>query len=224
MPKDTKRTAKGYPLDTKIEALNEIDCQDGNFAGVSKKFKIALTTLKKWRAQEAELRQQYKQRRARERDRLLVDMQMKMLERGKEALEQIDKKMLESAPLNQLASAISSLISHALKLSDVIEEIHDEKELVIRHEYFTDGELRDAPPWAASREEFLEKIHGGGLREALGQDDPGQNGHSGTRAAGESARLVAGADLHNDGPGLAGLESGDAHDRRDEDQRERASH
>lgn len=224
MPKDTKRTAKGYPLDTKIEVLNEIDRQDGNFAEVGKAFQIAFTTLKKWRAQESELRRQYKQRQARERDRLLVDMQMDMIKRGKDALAQIDKKMLEGAPLNQLTSAISSLMSQALKLSDVIEEIHDEKELVIRHEYFIDGELRDAPPWAASREEALATVYGGGLREALGQDDAGQNGAAGSCHIVEPPHLVAGADLRNDGPGLAGFQSDGADDRGGEDQRERASH
>lgn len=195
-----------YALDKKIEALNEIDRLDGNITIVAESTQIAYSTLKYWRENEPQLRRAYDQRRARERDRHYRDLQLDMLKRGKAVLELMKDDKLNKAPLNQLAAALGSLISHALKMSDVIEEMHDDQELVIRHEYFTDGELREAPPWADSREEALEKIHGSGLREALGQDHLGQNGHSGTRA-GEATRLVAGADAADDEPGLARLES-----------------
>ena len=222
--KDAKVSKRDYSLDEKVEALNELDSLDGNFAAFRKSSDIPYSTIQRWRRKEEQLRRQHRQRRARERDRLFVDLQLNMLKRGKKALERMDEKMLENAPLNQLATALGSLISHALKLSDVIEETHGEKELVIRFEYDYDGEIHETPPWSEGGDREPSALQGDRLREAMGEDHFGQNGATALSAGEEETRLVAGADVRDGEPGLAGLESGHEAYRGGEDQRERASH
>lgn len=211
-----------YSLDAKIEALNLIDRLDGNIAAASDGLEISMNSLAKWRAQESTLRKAYDQRRQRERARLFSDLQLEMLERGKAIVSQLDDQRLEKAPLNQLATALSSLVGSALKLSDVIEEFHEDRELVIRHEYFYDGQVQDAPPWADRGDGEPRAFQGGRLREALGQDHSGQNGHPGSSILAGHARLVADADSIDGEPGLAGFEGSRYAHSTGENQRERA--
>lgn len=192
-------------LDKQIEALDEIDRQDGDIAAVSDALRIPESDLRDWLRDEEGLRRVYGLRRQRQVDRLAVDLQHDMLTRAKEMLQLMQGEKLTKAPLNQLASAAGSLVSYALKLADAIEEIDEtqEKDRVVQFVYGSRGLAQQAPPWADNREEAWRAIQGGGLRPALGQDRTGQNGHSGARDLGEAADLVAGADAANGGPGLA---------------------
>ncbi len=192
-------------LDKQIEALDEIDRQDGDIAAVSDAQRIPERELREWLRDEDKLRREHGLRRQRQVDRLAVELQHDMLKRAKSILERINDDTVKKAPLNQLATAAGSLVSYALKLADAIEEINEaeEKEQVIRFEFHSDGKRQDFPHWAESREEALRAIQSGGLRPALGQDRAGQNGHSGARDLGGAADLVAGADLHDGEPSLA---------------------
>ena len=192
-------------LDKQIEALDLVDRQDGNIAAVSDALRIPERELRAWLRDEAKLRREHGLRRQRQIDRLALELQHDMLQRAQAILQQLEGEKLSKAPLNQLASAAGSLVSYALKLADAIEEINEaeEKEQVIRFEFHSDGNRQDFPHWAENRQEALRAIQSGGLRPALGQDRAGQNGHSGTRDLGETARLVAGADLHDGEPSLA---------------------
>ncbi len=195
-----------YSIDTKIDALNLIDEHDGNVTPISESLEIPLGTLHGWLRNEATLRKKHSLRRQRQSERLTVSLQLEMLERSKAILKQMNNETLEKAPLNQLASALGSLISHALKLEEVIEEIDEDQEKVIRFEYYYDGQVQEAPPWAGARDRFDREVQGGRLRETLGQDRAGQSGHLEERALGQPADLVAGADLLDGESGLARLE------------------
>lgn len=192
-----------YALNSKIDALNQIDLYDGDIALVSKLLAIPARTLHSWLQKEEELRRRHRARQKRQRDRLAADLQLEMLERGKLILSRLDEERLDKAPLNQLATSLSSLIAQALKLEEVIEEFDEESERVIRHEYFYDGSVQDAPPWSGASSGSPRALQGGRLRTALGQDRIGQNGAAGGGDALEQADLVAGADLHDGEPGLA---------------------
>ena len=100
-----------YSLNSKIDALNQIDHFDGDVALVSNAAAIPSRTLQNWLRQEDDLRRRYRQRQIRQRERLKVNLQLEMLERGKSILAQMDDETLEKAPLNQLATALSSLVS-----------------------------------------------------------------------------------------------------------------
>lgn len=192
-------------LDKQIEALDRIDQLDGDIAAVSDALRIPEGELRNWLRDEERLRREHGLRRQREVDRLAVDLQHDMLQRAQSILQRIDDDTLKKAPLNQLASAAGSLISYALKLADAIEEIDEtqEKARIIQFVYGSPAAVQPAPPWAESREDAWRAIQGGGLREALGQDRAGQNGHSGARDLGTAADLVAGADTADGEPGLA---------------------
>ena len=192
-------------LDKTIAALDQIDRLDGDIAAVSDALRIPERELRDWLADEADLRRQHGLRRQRQVDRLAVDLQQDMLQRAQTILQRINDDALKKAPLNQLASAAGSLISYALKLAEAIEEIdaQEGKEQIIRFEYYYDGAVQDAPPWADRGDGQPRAFQGSGLRPALGQDRAGENGHNEARDLGGEARLVVDADLHDGGPGLA---------------------
>ena len=48
-----------YTLDAKINALNQLDCLDGDLALASRQLEIPAKTLEKWRAKELDLRRDY---------------------------------------------------------------------------------------------------------------------------------------------------------------------
>lgn len=195
-----------YSLNSKIDALNQIDHFDGDVALVSNTVAIPTRTLQNWLRQEDDLRRRYRQRQIRQRERLKVNLQLEMLERGKSILAQMDDETLEKAPLNQLAAALSSLVSQALKLEEVIGDIDEAEERVIRHEFFYDAQVQDAPPWAGASAGSPRAVQGGRLREALGQNGAGQNDAAASGIGGAETGLVAGADLLDGEPGLARLE------------------
>lgn len=196
-----------YSLDTKIDALNQIDRHDGDVALVGDLMEIPERTLRGWQGLEGELRNRHRRRQRRQRDRLAVALQLEMLERGQEILRRMDEETLAKAPLNQLASALGALVSHALKLEEAIEEIDEQEEKVIRFEYFYDGAVQAAPPWTGASEGFDRSLQSSGLWEALGQDGAGQDDTVAAGAGGEEARVVAGADPADGEPSLARFES-----------------
>ncbi len=206
---DRSRMTRKYSLDTKIDALNQIDRHDGDIALVSDVLEIPERTLRGWQGAEGALRGKYRARQKRQRERLTVDLQLGMLERGQAILAEMDDETLAKAPLNQLASALGTLVSHALKLEEAIGEFdEEEEEKVIRFEYYYDGAVQEAPPWAGASEGFDRSLQSSGVWEALGQDGIGQDDSAAASPGGEEARLVAGADAPDGEPGLARLEGG----------------
>lgn len=200
--------SRKYSLDTKIDALNQIDQNDGDVAKVSDQLKVPERTLRGWQGVEGDLRSKQRKRQRRQRDRLTVDLQLGMLERGQAILRRMNDDALAKAPLNQLASALGALVNHALKLEEAIEEIDEqEEEKVIRFEYFYDGAVQELPPWTGASEGFDRSLQSSGVWEALGQDRAWQGDTAASGAMGEEAHMVAGADPSDGEPGLARLES-----------------
>ena len=76
------RMTRRYSLDDKIDALNQIDRCDGNTAMVSDVLEIPERTLKTWKQRETDFRRKYRKRQERQRDRLVADLRLDMLERG----------------------------------------------------------------------------------------------------------------------------------------------
>lgn len=192
-----------HPLEVKIDALNQLDRHEGDVQLTSEQVGIPARTLREWRQGEAELRRVYRQRQRQRLAWLKFDLSLKMLERGQDILARMDAEMLDKAPLSQLASALSALVSHALKLEEAADELGGDEERVIRFEYYYDGEVQSAPPWAGASEGRPRAVQGGRLREALGQDGAGQVAAAGERREAADARVVAGADAADGEPGLA---------------------
>ena len=215
--------SRRYALKTKINALNEIDEHDGDVARVSEFLEIPARTLSGWLRAEDELRRRYRWRLKRQRERLTLDLQYEMLQRGKSILAQMDAETLSKAPLNQLASALGSLVGQALKLEEVIEDLDEPEEEVVRFEFYYDGQVQDAPPWAGARAGRPRAVQGGRLRAALGQDRAGQNGAAAELRPAEETGLVAGANAHDGEPSLARSENERRPGQGHFDQRERTA-
>jgi len=200
--------ARRYTLDTKVDALNQLDLQDGDLLMTSDTLAIPVSTLRDWRKKEDDLRDAYNAKQRRHLRRLKADLQTDMLERGLAIVERMDDETLDNAPLNQLTSALGSLVNHALKLEEVIDETdeQEDKEQVYRIEYYTDGRLTNAPPWAEDSDESSSEIQSGRLRETLGQDRSGQDTVNRERDERQEAWVVARPDVSNVESGLAGFE------------------
>ena len=210
-----------YSLNAKINALNQIDQLDGDLAFVSRQLGIPAKTLEKWRAREPELRHCYQERQWRYLDRLRFDLHAQMLERVAAILERMDDSAIAKAPLNQLNDALASLLSHIRKFEESEQDLETPHETIKRAEFYYDGQVQDAPPWAGASAGQPRAVQGGRLRPPLGQDRIGQNGASGRGSLVAETDLVAGADLHDGQPGLARLESQRQIGQRGHDQRER---
>ena len=195
--------ARTYRLDAKINALNQLDENEGDVALTSKALGIPARTLRDWRRKETDLRRRHRQRQRRHLARLKLDVQVRMLERGQALLARMNDETLTKAPLNQLASALGALVNHALRLEEAIGDIDEQAQQVVRFEYYYDGEVQDAPPWAGAGTGQPRAVQGGCLRAALGQNRVGQDPAAASGAETQDARLVAGADLSDSESGLA---------------------
>ena len=195
-----------YSLNAKINALNQIDQFDGDIAFVSKQLSIPARTLEKWRANEAQLRQSYQDRQWRYLDRLRFDLHVQMLERVQRIIQQIDADTVVNAPLNQLNDALATLLAHVNKFEETQQEIEQPHETIKRVEFYYDGQIQDAPPWAGASAGQSSALQSGGLRPPLGQDRARQNHHPAPSLDGEQTLLVADSDPPNGQPSLARLE------------------
>lgn len=72
---------------------------------------------------------------------------------------------IESAPLNQVASALKTTIE-VLQMIEPPDETPQEQ--VIRWEFVYDGAVHEAPPWARDRAGASGAVPGAGVRAAVG--------------------------------------------------------
>jgi hypothetical protein len=94
----------------------------------------------------------------------------------------------------------------------------EDKETVVRIEYVYDGSTHMAPPWANPDYAGRGALQGGGVRSQVRQNGASQNAARGKIVVPWDADLVAGPNLSDGEPGLAGFED----EFEDEPYRERA--
>ena len=174
--------ARRYSLDAKVNALNQLEDNGGDVLLTSQWLDIPANTIRYWRENEAALRHSHRQRQQMQMTRLRANLQLQMLERAQTVLGLMNPETLAGAPVNQLVSALGSLVSHALKLEEANEHSDEPQEQTIRFEYYYGGQLHLAPPWAGGGEAQPDALQGRRLREALGQNGTGQNAAAGKRA------------------------------------------
>lgn len=205
--KEGNPMARRYTLDTKIHALNLLDEYDDDLVIVSQELNIPAMILNRWRIKEDDLRRDHQQKLRSQFVRLKAELQVEMLERGKKIIACMDDETLEKAPLNQLATALGSLVNHALKLDEASEDTDEQtEEKIVRFEYYYNGSLQDAPPWAGTSEGLPRKVQSGGVRKTMGQNGTGKNDTDGERYSTPDAWLVADSDVSDVESGLAGFE------------------
>jgi len=198
--------SRRYSLDRKIDALNQLRRHDSDVLLVSDLLEIPAGSLRNWLREEAELRGRYEERCYQEQQRMKAELRHGLLERSQAILAQMDGDTLAKAPLNQLASALGSLMNYAMKLEEPQEGRVDAEEQVIRFEYVYDDQVQGSPPWSSGGEAAPGALQGRRLWPPLGQDRAGEDADCGAGFAGGAARLVARADDAYGEPGLAGPE------------------
>lgn len=202
--------ARRYTLDSKIDTLNQLEAFDGDLMLTSDKLHISAKTIRNWRKHETDLRRAYRQKQQRYLGRLKADLLTDMLERSQAIVAQMDDEVLDNAPLNQLSSALGTLVNHALKLEEVIddtdEQTEEEKEHIYRIEYVYDGEIHETPPWAEEDSEPSESVSDSGVWQAVGEDRTGEDNSARSGHETFTPRMVARSDVSDVEPSLAGLE------------------
>ena len=166
-----------YPLNAKINALNQIDQLDCDLPLAAKQLNIPAKTLEKWRAKEPELRRQYQLRQWRHLDHLQFDMHVNMLDRCAAILQQMDDTTLAKAPLNQLNAALAALLSHVRVFQESQAKIDPPHETIKRAEFYYDGQIQATPPWAGTSAGQRRPLQSGRLRPPLGQDRTRNDDH-----------------------------------------------
>ncbi len=199
--------ARRYTLDTKIHALNLLDEYDDDLVVVSQELNIPAMILNRWRAKEDDLRQDYQRKLHDQFVRLKAELQVDMLERGKKIISCMDDETLEKAPLNQLATALGSLVNHALKLDEASEDTDEQtEEKVIRVEFLYDGSVHKTPPWANTSLEQSSPIQDSSMRETVGKNGTRENGTNVQRISRWETGLVASSDISDVKSTLEGIE------------------
>jgi hypothetical protein len=205
--KEGNPMARRYTLDTKINALNWLDTLDGDLKITSVNLDIPISTLSRWQSKESELRQDHRQKLQRQFTRLKAELQVQMLDRGMKIVACMDDETLDKAPLNQLATALGSLVNHALKLDEAGEEPDEQtEEKIIRFEFLSDGRITETPPWTEDNITESSPIQDRGMRETLGKNGARENHVNGRSKISGDAWLVARPDLPDVESGLAGFE------------------
>ena len=199
---------KRYRLDTKIEALDLLDQLDGDLQRVKSRLNIPVKTLQKWTAAEEQLRTRFLGQQDRRFDRLLSDLHLKLLERALAILDHLDDDTLADASATQLAYALNTEVSHAVRLEEIAYQIDQaaatqNQNDSIRLEFVRHGGDQPRPSWAIGNPSAPRPLQSSGLRTPLGQNRTRQDRNPPPRPAAQSSLLVAGAHQTDDEPNLA---------------------
>lgn len=197
-----------YSLKEKVDALNAIDDCDGNVRLTAKNLEIPYETLKSWRGQSGDLRKQYRKKLFGQFEALKVELHVQMLARGLKIVEAMSAETIQNAPLSQLGTALNTLVNYALKLEEAIveDDEQEDNEKVIRIEYLYNGELHRTPPWAENGDEQPNAVQDYRVWEKMGKNRVGQDPSDREGTQQQRAWLVAGADLSDGEPSVAGFE------------------
>lgn len=199
--------ARRYTLDTKIDALNQLDQLDGDILLGSETLKIPVGTLRHWLRDEDDLRRSHSDKQERHLSRLKAELQTNMLEKGLDIVARMDDETLDKAPLNQLATALGALVNHALKLEEDIDDNHEQDEKIVRFQFVSGDRITRTPPWTVESTRESSTAQDSSVRETMGQNGTGKNNHAHRDAVSRDAWLVAHPNLSDVESGLERLEA-----------------
>lgn len=199
-----------YSLDDKIRALDALWDADGNISATARATGYPKGALRRWRDHESDLRRAYVMRLQTASTRKMLNAQHQMAEKALQLIGAMTGKTIHDAPLNQLTSALGTLVDRYLKLQEMT--VYDEQlEQVVRFEFrHPDGSLQSSPYWATDDRGTSSAVQSRGLRSALGQDRTGEDYINGESLPSWSGDVVAGTDLRDGDAGLARFEDDDS--------------
>ncbi len=100
--------SRRYSLETKLDALNQLDQHDGDAALVSDVLEIPLATLRSWLAKESELRRAYDLRRQRQYEGLKRELQSDIVAARQSHLVTAGCRAPGESAAQQLAAALAA--------------------------------------------------------------------------------------------------------------------
>lgn len=170
---------------------------------------VPVSTIRKWEKDYAELEQQYYQYLNDEVVHRVLVAQHQLVMKVEQLIAALDETRIQKAPLNQISSAIGTLIDRYLKIQDA-KDIETQSNHPFRIEYYdaSTGTLRTTPPWAECDSQPDEPLRRGIMRQTFWQDSFSQNGHQRSGAA-RGADMVAGTDVSDGESCLARPETDD---------------
>ena len=169
---------KRYRLDTKIEALNLLDQLDGNLQLVNSRLNIPVKTLQKWSAAQDNLRLQFTDQQDRRFDQLLASLHLKLLERGHAILDHLDDDTLKAATATQLAYALNTIATHAIRLEEIAYQVDQTAAIQnqnqpIRLAFVANSQNQPPPQRPTGNPEPSRPLQNRRLRPPLGQNRTG---------------------------------------------------
>lgn len=187
---------RNYSDEERDDAIKRLIHNGGDVPRTSRDLNIPASTLRRWQ-------EQHHQGRG---ERLLLQLEYlheRLIQNTLQLMDAVEGQ-IDGAPLNQLTSAVGTLVDRYFKLDEHLTQFNlTENEQVVRIEYkYPDGSIHDTPPWSEDDPEYEDTVQGRGLREAIRQNGHGTDEY---HRPGESWAdvLVAGSDLHNGEPGVA---------------------
>jgi hypothetical protein len=198
-------STKQYSLVYKMQSLWLL--RDMSLERASETSGVPLSTLRYWKQHEAQIKRDYYLHLHEEAIHKLLVVQNRMADKMVEIIKAIDKEAIETAPLNQLVSALGIIIDRIVKVNDGKEiETTDSP---VRFEYYdaTTGKTSQTPPWAEEDFEQGGSFYSRFLRETLREDGAGEADYHGNGMAGKED-MVASPDLFDGESSLEGFEGG----------------
>lgn len=192
--------SRRYTNEERHNAMKILDANDGDILATSEQTGIPVRTLRDWSVRHREERAQ----------RLLETIRRlheQLAENAMNLAAAIDNAV-DGAPLNQLSTALGTVIDRYLKVDEHLAQITQQNgEQVFRIEYvYPDGTVHNSPLWANDDYAVESTLSRGGVRTPLWENGSGENGHRGYGDVAEREMLVARPDVHDGEPGVARFE------------------
>lgn len=206
-----------YTDQDKRAALNSLRANDGDYHQTSTETGIRAETLKKWELAEREQRIEQLQD-------TVQDLHLQLAHNALHLAQAIDGAV-DGAPLNQLSTALGTVIDRFLKIEEHLSQFREQShEKVIRVEYKDpDGSIHNTPLWARGDFDKLSALQSRRMREALWEDGDWQDGGTSDRA-GRDDVLVADPEVSDGDASLARHQNDSPDDGEHSNQRNGASH
>ncbi len=202
MPKNT------HTNEEKLQALDALETR--SYPEVAEEWGVTVGSLRNWMRRRDKIREAYlADLRAKSAQKMAL-VQSQLAEKALDVLAAMDEERIAKAPLNQLSSALGTLIEKFLKLQEEPQAAEGAAEQVVRFEFrHPDGSLRATPYWAASGSAESGAVQGAGLRQTVRQNGTGEDDSAGERSLSRDADVVARSYVSDGESGLARFEADD---------------
>ena len=196
-----------YTLDAKIAALDLLNQLDNDYSRVKAKLQIPFKTLRGWRSDETQLRNQFENRQYLHISSMKLHLLVDMVEYARDIMSKLKSGDREEGTASQLTYILGTLLNQARKLEQNFEHVpddpQDQAEPPNRIEYIYEGAVHDAPPWEGVVIEESGPRQNIGLRQALEQIGIGTQPEPESSLPGTPSLLMDRPQLPDDGPNPA---------------------